>query len=89
MIAAGSKTTMSASAPAASRPLRAHRGHVAFRPPAQLTPSSARCGPDAPAAAASVRCRHPRRGRLAIAVQDNQVHVGAHAVTITRGEWIF
>jgi predicted PhzF superfamily epimerase YddE/YHI9 len=30
----------------------------------------------------------PRRGRLAIAVEDNQVHVGGHAVTITRGEWV-
>jgi predicted PhzF superfamily epimerase YddE/YHI9 len=30
----------------------------------------------------------PRRGRLAIAVEDTQVHVGGHAVTITRGEWV-
>jgi PhzF family phenazine biosynthesis protein len=30
----------------------------------------------------------PRRGRLAVAVEDEQVHVGGHAVTVTRGEWI-
>jgi len=27
----------------------------------------------------------PRRGRLAIAVEDNQVHVGGHAVTSPEG----
>jgi predicted PhzF superfamily epimerase YddE/YHI9 len=30
----------------------------------------------------------PRRGRLAVEVEDDQVHVGGHAITITRGEWI-
>jgi predicted PhzF superfamily epimerase YddE/YHI9 len=29
----------------------------------------------------------PRRGRLAVAVEDDRVHVGGHAITITRGEW--
>jgi predicted PhzF superfamily epimerase YddE/YHI9 len=29
----------------------------------------------------------PRRGRLAVAVQDDRIHVGGHAITITRGEW--
>ena len=28
-----------------------------------------------------------RRGRLAVAVEVDRVHVGGHAVTITRGEW--
>jgi predicted PhzF superfamily epimerase YddE/YHI9 len=28
-----------------------------------------------------------RRGRLAVAVEDGRVHVGGHAITITRGEW--
>jgi predicted PhzF superfamily epimerase YddE/YHI9 len=30
----------------------------------------------------------PRRGRLAVAVHDDQIHVGGHATTITRGEWV-
>jgi PhzF family phenazine biosynthesis protein len=30
----------------------------------------------------------PRRGRLAVAVEDDRVHVGGHAITITRGEWV-
>jgi predicted PhzF superfamily epimerase YddE/YHI9 len=30
----------------------------------------------------------PRRGRLAVTVEDDQVHVGGHAITLTRGEWI-
>jgi predicted PhzF superfamily epimerase YddE/YHI9 len=30
----------------------------------------------------------PRRGRLAVAVGDDQVHVGGRAITITRGEWV-
>jgi predicted PhzF superfamily epimerase YddE/YHI9 len=29
-----------------------------------------------------------RRGRLAVAVEDDRVHVGGHAITITRGEWV-
>jgi PhzF family phenazine biosynthesis protein len=29
-----------------------------------------------------------RRGRLAVAVEDDRVEVGGHAVTITRGEWV-
>ena len=29
-----------------------------------------------------------RRGRLAVAVEDDWVHVGGHAITITRGEWL-
>jgi predicted PhzF superfamily epimerase YddE/YHI9 len=29
-----------------------------------------------------------RRGRLAVAVDDDRVHVGGHAITITRGEWV-
>jgi predicted PhzF superfamily epimerase YddE/YHI9 len=30
----------------------------------------------------------PRRGRLAVAVEDDdRVHVGGHAITIARGEW--
>lgn len=29
----------------------------------------------------------PRRGRLAVAVEDDRIHVGGHAITITRGEW--
>jgi predicted PhzF superfamily epimerase YddE/YHI9 len=29
-----------------------------------------------------------RRGRLAVAVEDDRVHVGGHAITITRGEWL-
>jgi predicted PhzF superfamily epimerase YddE/YHI9 len=28
------------------------------------------------------------RRRLAVAVEDDRVHVGGHAVTITRGEWV-
>jgi predicted PhzF superfamily epimerase YddE/YHI9 len=28
-----------------------------------------------------------RRGRLAVAVEDDRVHVGGHAITMTRGEW--
>ena len=30
----------------------------------------------------------PRGGRLAVAVEDDRVHVGGHAITITRGEWV-
>lgn len=30
----------------------------------------------------------PRRGRLAVAVEDDRVHVGGYAITITRGEWV-
>jgi predicted PhzF superfamily epimerase YddE/YHI9 len=30
----------------------------------------------------------PRRGRLSVTVRDDRVHVGGHAVTITRGEWV-
>jgi predicted PhzF superfamily epimerase YddE/YHI9 len=30
----------------------------------------------------------PRRGRLAVAVEDDRVHVGGHAITIARGEWV-
>lgn len=29
-----------------------------------------------------------RRGRLAVAVEDDRVHVGGHAITITQGEWV-
>jgi predicted PhzF superfamily epimerase YddE/YHI9 len=29
----------------------------------------------------------PRRGRLAVAVEDDRVHVGGRAITITQGEW--
>jgi predicted PhzF superfamily epimerase YddE/YHI9 len=29
----------------------------------------------------------PRRGRLAVVVEDDRVNVGGHAITITRGEW--
>ena len=29
-----------------------------------------------------------RRGRLAVAVEDDRVHVGGHAITTTRGEWV-
>ena len=29
----------------------------------------------------------PRRGRLAVTVEGDQVHVGGHTVTVTRGEW--
>jgi len=30
----------------------------------------------------------PRRGRLAVVVEDGHVHVGGHAVIVTRGEWV-
>jgi predicted PhzF superfamily epimerase YddE/YHI9 len=30
----------------------------------------------------------PRRGRLTVAVEDEQVHIGGHAITITQGEWV-
>jgi predicted PhzF superfamily epimerase YddE/YHI9 len=30
----------------------------------------------------------PRRGPMAVAVEDDWVHVGGHAITITRGEWV-
>ena len=30
----------------------------------------------------------PRRGRLAVAVEDDQVRVGGQAITVTRGEWV-
>jgi predicted PhzF superfamily epimerase YddE/YHI9 len=29
-----------------------------------------------------------RRGRPAVAVEDDRVHVGGHAIIITRGEWV-
>jgi predicted PhzF superfamily epimerase YddE/YHI9 len=40
------------------------------------------------------RCRlsalqaSPRRGRLTVMIEGDQVHVGGHAITVTRGEWI-
>lgn len=30
----------------------------------------------------------PRRGRLAVTVGGHDVHVGGHAITLTRGEWV-
>jgi PhzF family phenazine biosynthesis protein len=30
-----------------------------------------------------------RRGHLAVAVEDDRVHVGGHAITITQGEWVW
>jgi predicted PhzF superfamily epimerase YddE/YHI9 len=31
----------------------------------------------------------PRRGRLVVAIHNDAVHVGGHAITITRAEWVF